>query len=186
MQRLANNENGGLLTVGIAGALWSSSAAIVSIVGALNRAYDIKEGRPWWKVRLVAIGLTLGVAVIVLSALSLVLVGPSVAEYLGERPGGARRSSGRGWSCSGRSSSAWWRWGSDWSTTSAPTPSRTGSGLRPARSSPRSCGCWSRLSSSLYIANFTDYDGSYGTVGGVIVLLLWFYVSGVAILAAPS
>ena len=63
MQRLANNENGGLLTFGVAGALWSSSAAIVSIVGALNRAYDIKEGRPWWKVRIVAIGLTLGVAV---------------------------------------------------------------------------------------------------------------------------
>ena len=58
MQRLANNENGGLLTFGVAGALWSSSAALVSIVGALNRGYDIDEGRPWWKLRLVAIGLT--------------------------------------------------------------------------------------------------------------------------------
>lgn len=37
-QRLANNENGGLLTFGAASALWSSSAALVSIVGALNRA----------------------------------------------------------------------------------------------------------------------------------------------------
>jgi membrane protein len=34
----------------------------------------------------------------------------------------------------------------------------------------------------LYVANFTDYEGSYGTVGGVIVVLLWFYVSGIAIL----
>ncbi len=49
MQRLADNDNGGLLTFGVAGALWSSSAALVSIVGALNRAYDIEEGRPWWK-----------------------------------------------------------------------------------------------------------------------------------------
>ena len=73
MRRLGNNENGGLLTLGVAGALWSSSAAIVSIVGALNRAYDIEEGRPWWKVRLIAIGLTLGVAAIVVVALSLVL-----------------------------------------------------------------------------------------------------------------
>jgi membrane protein len=47
MRRLANNENGGLLTFGVAGALWSSSAALVSIVGALNRAYDIDEGRSW-------------------------------------------------------------------------------------------------------------------------------------------
>jgi len=50
MRRLANDESGGLLTFGVAGALWSSSAALVSIVGALNRAYDIDEGRPWWKV----------------------------------------------------------------------------------------------------------------------------------------
>src|SRR6187397_1351682 len=83
MRRLADNENGGLLTFGVAGALWSSSAAIVSIVDALNRAYDIEEGRPWWKVRLLAIGLTLGVALLILLALSLVLVGPSVAEWLG-------------------------------------------------------------------------------------------------------
>ena len=82
MRRLASNENGGLLTLGVAGALWSSSAALVSIVGAVNRAYDIDEGRSWWKVRLVAIGLTLGVAVIVLVALSLVLIGPTLAEKL--------------------------------------------------------------------------------------------------------
>ncbi len=51
MRRLANNDSGGFLTLGVAGALWSSSAALVSIVGAVNRAYDIEEGRPWWKVR---------------------------------------------------------------------------------------------------------------------------------------
>ena len=38
----------------------------------------------------------------------------------------------------------------------------------------------------LYIANFTDYEASYGTVGGVIVVLLWFYVSGIAILAGAE
>ena len=87
MRRLAKNENGGLLTFGVAGALWSSSAALVSIVGALNRAYEIEEGRPWWKVRLVAIGLTLGVAMIILVALSLVLAGPTLAEKLGQTTG---------------------------------------------------------------------------------------------------
>ena len=87
MRRLANNENGGLLTFGVAGALWSSSAALVSIVGALNRAYEIEEGRPWWKVRLVAIGLTLGVAMLILVALSLVLTGPTLAEKLGRTTG---------------------------------------------------------------------------------------------------
>ena len=38
----------------------------------------------------------------------------------------------------------------------------------------------------LYVANFTDYEGSYGSVGGVIVVLLWFYVSGIAILTGAE
>jgi membrane protein len=65
----------------------------VSIVRALNRAYDIDEGRPWWKVRLVAIGLTLGVALIVLVALSLVLVGPTLAGKLEQTTGWVHPSS---------------------------------------------------------------------------------------------
>src|SRR6188472_2257599 len=60
MRRLGNSDSGGLLTFGVLGALWSSSAALVSIVSALNRAYDIDESRPWWKVRLVSMGLTMG------------------------------------------------------------------------------------------------------------------------------
>jgi membrane protein len=38
----------------------------------------------------------------------------------------------------------------------------------------------------VYIARFTDYEGSYGTVGAVIVVLLWFYVSGIAILTGAE
>ena len=59
MRRLANDESSGLLTFGVVGALWSSAAVrVFSIVGTLNRAYDVDKGRPWWKVRLIAIGLT--------------------------------------------------------------------------------------------------------------------------------
>jgi membrane protein len=90
MRRLGNGESGGLLTFGVAGALWSSSAAMVSIVGALNKAYDIEEGRPWWKVRLVSIGLTVGASLFVLVALSLVLVGPTLADWLGDATGWGR------------------------------------------------------------------------------------------------
>jgi membrane protein len=44
----------------------------------------------------------------------------------------------------------------------------------------------SSLLFKIYVANFTDYEGSYGTVGGVIVVLLWFYVSGIAILTGAE
>ena len=141
MRRLANNENGGLLTFGVAGALWSSSAALVSIVGALNRAYDIEEGRPWWKVRLIAIGLTLGVAAIVLVALIAGVRRPHARrDSSDKRLAGARRLSGRGWSCNGHWCSLWWPRVSASSTTSDLTRNRTGCGSRRAPSPPRFSG----------------------------------------------
>jgi len=186
MRRLANNQDGGLLTFGVAGALWSSSAALVSIVGALNRAYDLEEGRPWWKVRLVAIGLTLGMAAFVLVALSLVLAGPTLAETLGRTMG----------------------WGApfEWAWLVLQWPLvfvlvATGIGLiyyfgpdadqdwvwiTPGAVAATILWLLVSLVFKLYVANFTDYEGSYGTVGGVIVVLLWFYVSGIAILAGAE
>ena len=148
MRRLANNESGGLLTFGVAAALWSSSAALVSIVGALNRAYDIDEGRPWWKVRLVAIGLTVGTAVFVLGALSLVLAGPTLADFLGDSTG---------WGTPFK-----WTWlilqwpivfalflpRLDAFITSVLTPIRTGAGLLLAQWRQLSCGSSCRCSSS--------------------------------------
>jgi membrane protein len=180
MRRLDNNQDGGLLTFGVAGALWSSSAAIVSIVGALNRAYDIVEGRPWWKVRLVAISLTLGVAVIVLIAFSLVLVGPTLAQKLGQSTGlGAPFE---------------WTWlVLQWPLVFAliavgigliyyfgPDADQDWVWITPGAVAPPFSGSFVSSGFKIYVANFTDYEGSYGTVGGVIVVLLWFYVSGIA------
>src|SRR5581483_9396835 len=51
MTKIGQQQNGGLLTIGLLGALWSSSSALVSVIEAMNRAYDITEARPWWKVR---------------------------------------------------------------------------------------------------------------------------------------
>ena len=170
MRRLANNENGGLLTFGVAGALWSSSAALVSIVGALNRAYDIDEGRPWWKVRLVAIGLTLGVALIVLVALSLVLVGPTLAEKLGQTTG---------WGAPFE-----WTWlVLQWPLVFAlvatgigliyyfgPDAEQDWAWITPGAVAATILWLLVSLLFKIYVANFTDYEGSYGTVGGVIVV----------------
>ena len=186
MRRLAHNQSGGLLTFGVAGALWSSSSAIVSIVGALNRAYDIDEGRPWWKVRLIAIGLTLGVAVTFLLSLSLVLVGPTVAEKLGQMTG---------WGAPFE-----WTWlilqwpivfiliasGIGLIYYVGPDADQDWAWITPGAVVATLLWLVVSLLFKLYVANFTDYEGSYGTVGGVIVLLLWFYVSGIAILTGAE
>jgi membrane protein len=186
MRRLADNENGGLLTLGVAGALWSSSAALVSIVGALNRAYDIVEGRPWWKVRLVAMGLTFGVAVIVLVALSLVLVGPTLAVKLGQLTGWGAPFA--------------WTWqvlqwplvfglvvfGVGLIYYFGPDAEQDWVWITPGAVAATVLWLLISLAFKFYVANFTDYERSYGTVGGVIVVLLWLYVSGIAILTGAE
>ena len=186
MRRLANNDNGGLLTFGVAGALWSSSAALVSIVGALNRAYDIEEGRPWWKVRLISIALTLGVAVIVLVAFSLVLVGPMLAGKLGTLTG------------LGRPFEVTWlvlQWPLVFGLVAlaigflyyfGPDAEQDWAWITPGAIVATVLWLLVSLLFKLYVTNFADYEGSYGTVGGVIVVLLWFYVSGIAILTGAE
>jgi membrane protein len=182
MQRLGNAQSGGLLTFGVLAALWSSSAALVSIVAALNRAYDITEGRPWWKVRLVAIGLTIGTALLVLIGLSLVLGGPALATYLGDT---------LGWGAFFK-----WTWLIlQWPLVFAmittaiglvyyfgPDAEQDWAWVSPGALVGTILWLLASLAFKIYVARFTDYNASYGAVGGVIVMLLWFYISGIALI----
>jgi membrane protein len=186
MRRLGEGDSGGLLTFGVAGALWSSSAAMVSIVGALNKAYDIEEARPWWKVRLVSIGLTVGASLFVLVAFSLVLIGPTLAAWLGDTTGWGRTFE--------------WTWlVLQWPLVFAlvataiglvyyfaPDAEQDWSWITPGAVVATMLWLVVSLLFKVYIANFTDYNATYGAVGGVIVLLLWFYVSSLAILVGAE
>ena len=186
MRRLANNENGGLLTFGVLGALWSSSAALVSIVSALNHAYDIEEGRPWWRVRVLAITLTIGVALFILSSLALVLLGPTWAAALGH--------------ITGLGAPFTWAWlVLQWplvfvlvSTAIGlvyyfgPDAEQDWVWITPGAVAAPVLWLAVSLVFKFYVARFTDYNATYGSVGAVIVLLLWFYVSGIAILTGAE
>jgi membrane protein len=181
MRRLGNASNGGLLTFGVLGALWSSSAALVSIVGAINRAYDITEGRPWWKVRLVAIALTIGVALLVLTGLSLVVGGPALATYLGDT---------LGWGPFFKWSWLLLQWPLVFAMITlaiglmyyfGPDAEQDWVWVTPGALFGTALWLLISLAFKIYVARFTDYNASYGTVGGVIVVMLWFYVSGIAL-----
>lgn len=186
MDRLANAESGGLLTFSVAGALWSSSAGLVSIVSALNRAYDIEESRPWWRVRLVAIALTLGMAALMLVALALVVVGPQLAGYLGDT--------------TGLGTAFKWAWlVLQWPLVFAmasiaiglayyfgPDAEQEWVWITPGAILATLLWLLMSLAFRYYVTTFTDYNASYGSIGGVIVLMLWFYISGLAILVGAE
>jgi membrane protein len=150
---------------------------------ALNIAYDVSEARPWWKRRLVAIGLTFGFVVFLVVALTLMVFGPRQGEAL----------------------AIWLGFGSvfafAWSVASVPVAIAlvlTGIALvyhlAPA---VRQRWRWITLGSvlavtlwlvasmglRLYLMYFDNYTATYGSIGGVILLLLWLYLTGIALTA---
>jgi membrane protein len=180
--KISNSQQGGLLTIGFLLTLWSSSGALVSIITTLNAAYDVTEGRPWWKVRLTAIGLTVGVALFILISLALVLVGPTLAEHLAEslRLGPAFK---------------WTWWILQWPVVLALVATAIGliyyfaphveqDWVWITPGSVVATLLWLTLSLvfKVYLTYFGNYNETYGTIGAVIVLLTWLYLSGLAII----
>jgi membrane protein len=186
LRSLSAGDGGGLATFGFLMALWSSSAALVAIIDALNGAYDIKEGRPWWKVRLTAIGLTIVLGVLILVAFTLVLVGPFAAEWLAGQ--------------FGFGSLFEWAWKIlQWPVAFAlvalglaivnyygPDAEQEWVWVSPGSVVATTLWLAVSLLFRVYVVNFGNYNETYGALGGVIVLMLWLYISGLAILAGAE
>src|SRR2546423_334055 len=73
---IAETRSAGLLTFGIIGTVWTASAGMQTLIRTLNFAYHVPETRPWWRVKLRAIALTLVVPAFALASITVVMVGP--------------------------------------------------------------------------------------------------------------
>jgi membrane protein len=186
IRKISEGNNGGILTFGVAAALWSSSAALMGLIDALNRAYDIEEGRSWWKVRLLALGLTLALAAFIVIAFALVLVGPTAADYIA-------RATGLGPVFA-------WTWkilqwplvlalvalGAAAVYYFAPDAEQEWVWVTPGAVLAAIIWLAASLGFKYYVTRFGTYTETYGTIGGVMVLLLWFYLSGVVFLVGAE
>jgi membrane protein len=175
-----------LLTVGVLGALWSSSAALTAIIDTLNRAYDLEETRPWWKVRLLGMALTIGLAAFILTAFTLVVAGPELARLAADRLGLAQAVASV-WAV------AQWpivfllvAFGVALIYYFAPDADQDWAFITPG--SALATGLWllASLGFRFYVQNFGDYNATYGALGAAVLLLLWLYVSGLAILVGAE
>jgi membrane protein len=186
MHRISESDHGGLLTLGILGALWSSSSALVGLISALNTAYDITDSRPWWKVRLLAIGLTVALAIFLLISSTLVIAGPEIAGKVADTFGlGAVFT---------------WTWNIlQWPfalmlviTALAliyyygPDVSQEWVWFSPGAALATLLWLGISLGFRAYLQYAADYNATYGTIGGVIIMLLWLYLSGFAILVGAE
>jgi membrane protein len=182
IRKISGDEQGGLLTLGILTALWSSSTAMTAIIDTVNHAYGVEEGRPWWKVRLIAIALTIGVAIFVLLSFALIIVGPQLADPVA-------RALGLG-------SAIEWAWRIlEWPIACAlagigiamvyyfaPDVDQEWSWLAFGTVFATTLWLAASLGFRYYAVNVTHYTETYGALGGAMVLLLWFYLSGFVLL----
>lgn len=184
IQRLSESQGAGIaLIVGLLGALWSASAYVGAFGRAMNRVYEIEEGRPIWKLRPVQLLVTLVCIVLVaLAALALVLTGP-VAEAVGDQVG--------------LGSTAVMVWDiAKWPVLLGivvvnvailyyATPN-----VKQPKFRWLSLGAllaiivWILASAAfgLYVSMFSSYDRTYGSLAGIIVFLLWLWLTNNALL----
>jgi membrane protein len=184
--KISDSNAGGLLTFAFLLTLWSSSAAVLAMSTTLNAAYDITEGRPWWKVRLIAIGLTIGLAFFILVSMTLIVAGPALAERI----------------ANAMQLGPVFEWG--WKILQwpivfvliataialvyyfAPDAEQDWVWITPGSILATVLWVIISLGFKFYLARFGSYNETYGTIGGVMVLLLWFYLSGIALLVGAE
>ena len=87
LQEVANNSSGLKLAFGLLLALWSGSGGVASIMDALNRCYHVKDARPWWKQRIIAVLLTASLSALTIVALAIVLYSGAIADFVGSHVG---------------------------------------------------------------------------------------------------
>jgi membrane protein len=172
----------GLVTFGVLGALWSSSSAMNATIDTLNRAYGIHEARSWWKVQSLAIILTIIMSLFVLVGFTLVVAGPEIADKIAVRHGlGALFE---------------WTWKTvQWPVIFllisggfavvyyvAPDAEQRWRWVLPGAHLATALWLLISLSFRLYVIHFGQFNKMYGAIGGVIVMLIWFYLSGLVLL----
>ena len=85
VEEITEGADGGKLSFGLLAAVWFASFGMGAVGDTLNSAYGVRESRPWWRVRLISLGLTVALAALIITALALVLYGGEIGESLAGR-----------------------------------------------------------------------------------------------------
>jgi membrane protein len=178
-----NNHNGGLLSIGILGTIWSASRGVDALMKALNRAYDV-EGRAGIFNRIWSLIFTLSLVAVILIALLLPIfgqhIGHIVFSYIGVEESFERLFNSIRWITPPLLifivlTTMYW-------VVPNTDPRLTMLSVFPG--SIFATVGWLILTYgfSFYISNFGNYSSTYGSIGGVIILMLWLYLTGMVLI----
>ncbi|MCF7203056.1 YihY/virulence factor BrkB family protein [Pseudomonas oligotrophica] len=176
------SQQGGLLSFGILAALWTASVGFRSLMNAMNKAYDVAEGRPSWKLMLLSVVYTIATAVLLLATAMLMVLGPQAMEWLADMVG-LRDVVVVLWT--------WVRWPLVVillmllvAVLYYVTPDVEQEFRFITPGSVLAVVVWiaASVAFGIYVQNFADYNATYGSIGAIIVLLLYFYISAAVLL----
>lgn len=185
LDEITKGRNTAKLSLSLLVALWVSSNGMLAVSRTLNHAYGLKETRRWWWRRLVALALTLSFSLLVVFALALIFSGGSLGEALADRVG------------LGVAFYVAWhvlvRWplivlflvvSFEMVYNFAPNLGRKPNRHWVTPGGVAGVALWllACYGLRLYLAYFRSYTTTYGSLGGVILLLVWFYLTAFAIL----
>jgi membrane protein len=179
---IRDQEQGGVLSFGIVVALWSASAGVRSLMHALNVAYDVEETRPAWKRYPLSIVYTLGLALMLILAAGLMLIGPQAMVWLADQVG------------LDQVVTTLWNWLRlpvavllliiavaivYYVGPNIDQPFRL---ITPGAVLAVIVWVASSLGFAYYVSHFANYRALYGSLGAAIVLLFFFYLSSAVLL----
>jgi membrane protein len=183
VEQLTGTANAGRLSFGLITAVWAASTGMNAVISGLNKAYEVREARPWWKERVIAVIMTVGLGVLVAAALLILVYGHQLGRGLAE----------------------WLGWGNAfqmvWAVLRWPAVLifafsgflliyRFGPNLADQKWRWILPGAFVALllwlmasfGLRLYMRYFPSYGAVYGALGAILALLLWLYLTGAAIL----
>lgn len=174
--QITNHSRPALLSVGIVAMLWSAAGGVSAVLGGLNNVYNVRETRGIWKPRALALGVLIICAILFIAAAIAILVGPGLARAF---------HMGIAWEIL--------RWPIGFLLVTLVfwllyylLPARDQSRSKKAILIGAASGAflWIVITFlfQLYVSNFGKYDATYGAVGAVVVLLVWLYLTALAIL----
>ena len=179
---ITGQQRHGLISFSFLVVIWASSSGMGALITSLNKAFDAQYSRPWWRERMLAIALTLGLAFFVISTLALIFFGDHIS---------ARAADTFGF---GSTLTVLWHLG-QWFVVIlfvllglelvyyfAPNIKQKWELFTPG--AIFALVFWLGISYGLrlYASRVANYSATYGTLGGVMVLMIWLYLMGVAIL----
>lgn len=183
VHEITGNAVAGKMTFGLLFALYAGSAGMTQLMATLNAAYDVPEDRSWIDVHIISVGLTLAMAILVVAALVLILLGGRVIGYAGTHVGmneaALVATKGVEWAAAlafvvlafaivyyfaPSVDEQHWYW---------ITPGSVIGMILWAAAS---------IALRIYLHFFNTFTRSYGSLGAVIILMLWFNVAGLAVL----